>query len=60
MPHTADTHDVLNARSFAKLAHGAYLINVARGSLAASPASNLGMSSTPRAIFGVAVDQKRY
>lgn len=31
LPHTADTRDVLNARTFAKLAHGAYLINVARG-----------------------------
>ncbi|MDQ7980175.1 glyoxylate/hydroxypyruvate reductase A [Paraburkholderia sp. SARCC-3016] len=31
LPHTPDTHDVLNAASFAKLAEGAYLINVARG-----------------------------
>ncbi|SIT37187.1 Glyoxylate/hydroxypyruvate reductase A [Paraburkholderia ribeironis] len=31
LPHTADTRDVLNARTFAKLARGAYLINVARG-----------------------------
>ncbi|PRX34163.1 glyoxylate/hydroxypyruvate reductase A [Paraburkholderia sp. BL18I3N2] len=31
LPHTPDTADVLNARTFAKLAHGAYLINLARG-----------------------------
>ncbi|RKR43408.1 glyoxylate/hydroxypyruvate reductase A [Paraburkholderia sp. BL17N1] len=31
LPHTPETNDVLNARTFAKLAHGAYLINVARG-----------------------------
>jgi len=31
LPHTPDTHDVLNARTFASLANGAYLINVARG-----------------------------
>jgi glyoxylate/hydroxypyruvate reductase len=31
LPHTPDTHDVLNAGTFAKLANGAYLINVARG-----------------------------
>jgi glyoxylate/hydroxypyruvate reductase A len=31
LPHTADTANVLNARTFAKLAHGAYLVNVARG-----------------------------
>ena len=31
LPHTPDTDDVLNARTFAKLARGAYLINVARG-----------------------------
>ena len=31
LPHTPDTHDVLNARTFSKLARGAYLINVARG-----------------------------
>ncbi|PRY02961.1 glyoxylate/hydroxypyruvate reductase A [Paraburkholderia sp. BL25I1N1] len=31
LPHTPETGDVLNARTFAKLAHGAYLINVARG-----------------------------
>ncbi|RFU47199.1 glyoxylate/hydroxypyruvate reductase A [Paraburkholderia sp. DHOC27] len=31
LPHTPDTHDVLDARVFSKLAHGAYLINVARG-----------------------------
>ncbi len=31
LPHTPDTRDVLNAQTFAKLAHGAYLINVARG-----------------------------
>jgi glyoxylate/hydroxypyruvate reductase len=31
LPHTPDTHDVLNASTFAKLAEGAYLINVARG-----------------------------
>jgi glyoxylate/hydroxypyruvate reductase A len=31
LPHTPDTRDVLNARTFAKLARGAYLINVARG-----------------------------
>ncbi|KXU89971.1 glyoxylate/hydroxypyruvate reductase A [Paraburkholderia monticola] len=31
LPHTPDTEGVLNARVFAKLARGAYLINVARG-----------------------------
>ncbi|CAB3756922.1 2-hydroxyacid dehydrogenase [Paraburkholderia solisilvae] len=31
LPHTPDTQDVLNAQTLAKLAHGAYLINVARG-----------------------------
>jgi glyoxylate/hydroxypyruvate reductase A len=31
LPHTPETRDVLNARTFAKLARGAYLINVARG-----------------------------
>ncbi|RZF27615.1 glyoxylate/hydroxypyruvate reductase A [Paraburkholderia sp. UYCP14C] len=31
LPHTPDTESVLNAQVFAKLAHGAYLINVARG-----------------------------
>ncbi|MGF6901983.1 2-hydroxyacid dehydrogenase [Paraburkholderia sp. GAS348] len=31
LPHTPDTGDVLNQRTFAKLAKGAYLINVARG-----------------------------
>ncbi|MGA7776907.1 MAG: glyoxylate/hydroxypyruvate reductase A [Paraburkholderia sp.] len=31
LPHTPDTHDVLNSRVFSKLARGAYLINVARG-----------------------------
>jgi glyoxylate/hydroxypyruvate reductase len=31
LPHTPQTNDVLNAGTFAKLAHGAYLVNVARG-----------------------------
>ncbi|WP_233827965.1 2-hydroxyacid dehydrogenase [Paraburkholderia sp. ZP32-5] len=31
LPHTPDTEGVLSARTFAKLAKGAYLINVARG-----------------------------
>ncbi|MCX4142982.1 glyoxylate/hydroxypyruvate reductase A [Paraburkholderia sp. SEWSISQ10-3 4] len=31
LPHTPDTGDVLNTRTFSKLAKGAYLINVARG-----------------------------
>ena len=31
LPHTPDTHDMLNRRVFSRLAHGAYLINVARG-----------------------------
>ncbi|WP_090527399.1 2-hydroxyacid dehydrogenase [Paraburkholderia sartisoli] len=31
LPHTPDTRDVLNARTFSKLARGAYLVNVARG-----------------------------
>jgi glyoxylate/hydroxypyruvate reductase len=31
LPHTPDTRDVLNARTFSKLAKGAYLVNVARG-----------------------------
>jgi glyoxylate/hydroxypyruvate reductase A len=31
LPHTPDTHRVLNAQTFSKLARGAYLINIARG-----------------------------
>ncbi|MFX1735688.1 glyoxylate/hydroxypyruvate reductase A [Paraburkholderia sp. A1RI_3L] len=31
LPHTPDTADVMNARTFSKLARGAYLVNVARG-----------------------------
>jgi glyoxylate/hydroxypyruvate reductase A len=31
LPHTPDTANMLNARTFSKLARGAYLINVARG-----------------------------
>ncbi|WP_250491669.1 glyoxylate/hydroxypyruvate reductase A [Caballeronia sp. GAWG1-1] len=31
LPHTPDTEGILNARTFAKLARGAYLVNVARG-----------------------------
>lgn len=31
LPATPDTESVLNARTFSKLAHGAYLVNVARG-----------------------------
>jgi glyoxylate/hydroxypyruvate reductase A len=31
LPHTPDTGDVLNKRTFSRLAKGAYLINVARG-----------------------------
>lgn len=31
LPHTPDTGNVLNRRTFSKLAKGAYLINVARG-----------------------------
>ncbi|WP_244814648.1 glyoxylate/hydroxypyruvate reductase A [Caballeronia sp. Lep1P3] len=31
LPHTPDTEGVLNARTFGRLAHGAYLVNVARG-----------------------------
>jgi len=31
LPHTPDTANVLNTRTFSKLARGAYLINVARG-----------------------------
>jgi len=31
LPHTAQTQDILNQRTFAQLAHPAYLINVARG-----------------------------
>ncbi len=31
LPHTPDTHDVLNRNTFARLARGAYLVNVARG-----------------------------
>ncbi|TKC89421.1 glyoxylate/hydroxypyruvate reductase A [Trinickia terrae] len=31
LPSTPDTHDVLNRRTFSKLARGAYLVNVARG-----------------------------
>jgi glyoxylate/hydroxypyruvate reductase A len=31
LPHTPDTEGMLNRRVFAKLAHGAYLVNLARG-----------------------------
>ena len=31
LPSTPDTHDMLNRNTFAKLARGAYLVNVARG-----------------------------
>jgi glyoxylate/hydroxypyruvate reductase len=31
LPHTPDTHGVLNANTLSKLAPGAYLVNVARG-----------------------------
>jgi glyoxylate/hydroxypyruvate reductase A len=31
LPHTPDTNDVLNQRTFSKLARGAYLVNIARG-----------------------------
>ena len=31
LPHTPDTHGVLNQRSFSKLTRGAYLVNIARG-----------------------------
>ncbi|SAK45565.1 glyoxylate reductase [Caballeronia temeraria] len=31
LPHTPDTEGILNARTFGKLARGAYLVNVARG-----------------------------
>ncbi|ACC69359.1 glyoxylate/hydroxypyruvate reductase A [Paraburkholderia phymatum] len=31
LPHTPDTNGVLNARNLSKLAHGAYLVNIARG-----------------------------
>ncbi|MDN7674224.1 glyoxylate/hydroxypyruvate reductase A [Burkholderia oklahomensis] len=31
LPSTADTDGILNARAFSKLAHGAYLVNIARG-----------------------------
>ncbi|SAL56353.1 2-hydroxyacid dehydrogenase [Caballeronia humi] len=31
LPHTPNTEGVLNRRTFAKLAHGAYLVNLARG-----------------------------
>jgi glyoxylate/hydroxypyruvate reductase len=31
LPHTPDTEGILNARTFGKLAKGAYLVNVARG-----------------------------
>ncbi|MDR5770280.1 MULTISPECIES: glyoxylate/hydroxypyruvate reductase A [unclassified Caballeronia] len=31
LPHTPDTEGILNARTFSKLARGAYLVNVARG-----------------------------
>ncbi|CAG9254303.1 2-hydroxyacid dehydrogenase [Paraburkholderia caribensis] len=31
LPHTPDTHGVLNQRNLAKLAPGAYLVNIARG-----------------------------
>jgi glyoxylate/hydroxypyruvate reductase A len=31
LPHTPDTEGVLNRRTFANLAHGAYLVNLARG-----------------------------
>ncbi|TDN68301.1 glyoxylate/hydroxypyruvate reductase A [Paraburkholderia sp. BL10I2N1] len=37
LPHTPDTNDVLNARTFGKLAHGAYLVNVARGAHLVEP-----------------------
>jgi glyoxylate/hydroxypyruvate reductase A len=31
LPHTPDTHGVLNRKSLSKLARGAYLVNIARG-----------------------------
>lgn len=31
LPHTPDTEGILNGRTFAKLARGAYLVNLARG-----------------------------
>lgn len=31
LPSTAATDGILNARTFSKLAHGAYLVNLARG-----------------------------
>jgi glyoxylate/hydroxypyruvate reductase len=31
LPHTPDTHGVLNGRTLSKLARGAYLVNIARG-----------------------------
>jgi glyoxylate/hydroxypyruvate reductase A len=31
LPHTPDTEGILNRRTFARLAHGAYVINLARG-----------------------------
>jgi len=31
LPHTPDTEGILNARTFGRLARGAYLVNVARG-----------------------------
>jgi glyoxylate/hydroxypyruvate reductase A len=31
LPHTPDTEGILNRDAFAKLAHGAYLVNLARG-----------------------------
>jgi glyoxylate/hydroxypyruvate reductase len=52
LPHTPDTHGVLNAPLFAKLARGAYLINVARGAhlaeadLLDAPASGLFAAPT--------------
>ncbi|SAK41622.1 glyoxylate reductase [Caballeronia fortuita] len=33
LPHTPDTEGILNARTFGRLAPGAYLVNVARGPL---------------------------
>jgi glyoxylate/hydroxypyruvate reductase A len=37
LPATQDTENVLNARTFSKLARGAYLVNVARGTHLAEP-----------------------
>jgi glyoxylate/hydroxypyruvate reductase len=31
LPHTPDTEGILNARTFGKLARGAYIVNIARG-----------------------------